>query len=150
MRPLAEIAARFAMVERHGMRRKSASNRGATRNRSGPIPIASIASTSSETCIVPNSAVKAAPMRAASMIPVINGPSSRVKAIATSPGTRRSVPKRCNWYPVSKAMVRPRKNETRPTSGTEPTPARWQWRKKLEARNGTRPSRIRSTVSSSV
>ena len=36
--------------------------RGATRNRSGPMPIASIASTSSYTCIVPSSAVNAAPI----------------------------------------------------------------------------------------
>ena len=60
------------------------------------MPIASIASTSSDTCIVPNSAVNAAPIRAASMMPVINGPSSRVKLIATRPGINRSVPKRCN------------------------------------------------------
>ena len=74
--------------------------------------------------------------RAASMMPVSKGPSSRVKAIATRPGTRRSVPKRCSWYPVSSAMVSPRKNETIATSGTEPTPARSVWRKKLAARNG--------------
>ena len=44
----------------------------------------------------PNSAVNAAPMRAASMIPVMSGPSSRVKLIATRPGINRSVPNRCN------------------------------------------------------
>jgi hypothetical protein len=47
--------------------------------------------------MVPSSAVNAAPIRAANMMPVSNGPSSRVKAIATRPGTRRSVPKRANW-----------------------------------------------------
>ncbi len=52
----------------------TASSRGLTRKRSGPMPIASMASTSSETVIVPSSAVKAAPMRAASMMPVISGP----------------------------------------------------------------------------
>ena len=61
----------FETVDRHGMRKKSASIRGATRKRSGPMPIASIASTSSDTFIVPNSAVNAAPIRAASMMPVI-------------------------------------------------------------------------------
>jgi len=93
---LAKMAAMFEMVERHGIKKNSASIRGATRKRSGPMPIASIASTSSDTCIVPNSAVNAAPTRAASMMPVRRGPSSRVKPIATNPGTSRSVPKRCN------------------------------------------------------
>ena len=46
--------------------------------------------------MVPSSAVKAAPIRAASMMPVRSGPSSRVNEIATNPGTSRSVPKRCN------------------------------------------------------
>ena len=36
------------------------------------------------------------PFRAASMMPVRRGPSSRVKPIATNPGINRSVPKRCN------------------------------------------------------
>ena len=35
-------------------------------------------------------------------------------------------------------MVSPRKNETIATSGTEPTPARSVWRKKLAARKRTR------------
>jgi len=43
-----------------------------------------------------SSAVKAAPIRAASIIPVIKGPSSRVNPIATKPGMSRSVPKRCS------------------------------------------------------
>src|SRR3954451_19865673 len=47
-------------------------------------------------------------------------------------------------------MVNPRKNVTKPTNGTDPTPARSHCSKKLAARNGTRPSRIRSTVSSNV
>src|SRR5437016_9659041 len=47
-------------------------------------------------------------------------------------------------------MVRPRKNETSATSGTDSTPARSACRKKLIARNGTRPSRRRSIVSSNV
>src|SRR5438477_4190958 len=37
---------------------------------------------------------------------------------------------------VSNAIVRPRKNETRATSGTDSTPARAAWRKKLTARAG--------------
>src|SRR5436309_2266337 len=48
------------------------------------------------------------------------------------------------------AIVSPRKNETSPTSGTESTPARCVCRKKLAARNGTRPCWIRSNVSSNV
>jgi hypothetical protein len=96
-RLLANIAAMFETVDKHGISRNNASIRGATRKRSGPMPMASMASTSSETCIVPSSAVNAAPIRAASMMPVINGPSSRVKAIETRPGMSRSVPKRCNW-----------------------------------------------------
>ena len=55
---MAKIAATLEMTLRQGIRAKSASIRGATRKRSGPMPIASIASTSSETCIVPSSAVK--------------------------------------------------------------------------------------------
>src|ERR1041385_7351732 len=47
-------------------------------------------------------------------------------------------------------MVNPRKNETSPASGTESTPARSVCRKKLTARNGTRPCWIRSNVSSNV
>src|SRR5207249_6834674 len=47
-------------------------------------------------------------------------------------------------------MVRPRKNDTSPTSGTESTPARCVCRKKLAARNGTRPCWIRSNDSSNV
>src|SRR6266567_421085 len=47
-------------------------------------------------------------------------------------------------------MVSPRKKETSPASGTESTPARCVCRKKLEARNGTRPCWIRSNVSSNV
>ena len=47
-------------------------------------------------------------------------------------------------------MVSPRKNETSPTSGTESTPARSVCRKKLVARNGTRPRWMRSNVSSNV
>src|SRR5438093_613585 len=70
IRLLANMAATFETVDKQGIRKKSASIRGATRKRSGPIPIASMASTSSETCIVPSSAVKAAPMRAAIMMPV--------------------------------------------------------------------------------
>src|SRR6266436_2938724 len=41
-------------------------------------------------------------------------------------------------------MVSPRKNETSPTNGTESTPARCVCRKKLAARNGTRPCWRRS------
>jgi hypothetical protein len=41
------------MTTRHGISRTTASKRGLTRKRSGPIPIASIASTSSATVIVP-------------------------------------------------------------------------------------------------
>ena len=93
-RLLANTAARFETVERHGVNRNSASILGAARNRSGPMPIASTASTSSLTCIVPSSAVNAAPIRAATIIPVSSGPSSRVKAMATRPGISRSVPKR--------------------------------------------------------
>src|SRR5947199_152228 len=52
------MAAMFETVDRHGIKRKRARIRGATRKRSGPIPIASMASTSSETCMVPSSAVK--------------------------------------------------------------------------------------------
>ena len=97
MSAVAKIAARLETTLKQGIKAKSASIRGATKNRSGPMPIASIASTSSDTCIVPSSAVNEAPIRAASMIPVRSGPSSRVKAIATRPGTSRSVPKRSNW-----------------------------------------------------
>src|SRR6058998_3777704 len=79
-RLLANMAARFETVDKHGISRNNASIRGATRKRNGPMPMDSIASTSSETCMVPNSAVNAAPMRAASMMPVSKGPSSREKA----------------------------------------------------------------------
>ena len=81
-------AAMHESTERQGISEAIATNRGATRNRNGPIPIASIASTSSETCIVPSSAVYAAPILAARTIPVSNGPSSRVKAMEIRVGTK--------------------------------------------------------------
>ena len=68
-----------------GMTRKSASMRGNTRKRSGPIPMVRRASISSETFIVPSSAAKAAPERPQTMMAVISGPSSRVME---SPMTR--------------------------------------------------------------
>ena len=137
-------------TERQGIRTVIAINRGATRRRSGPIPIASIASTSSATCIVPSSAVNAAPIRAAKTMPVSNGPSSRVKAIEISVGTRRSVPNFCSWYPVSKAMVSPRKKETTRTKGTDPTPVRSVWAKNADTRNGRRPRLTLSPISPNV
>ena len=50
-------AATTESTDRQGIRKAIATSRGATRKRNGPIPIASIASTSSETCMVPSSAV---------------------------------------------------------------------------------------------
>src|SRR5438552_811879 len=58
------MAATLETTERHGMSANNASIRGATRKRSGLIPIASMASTSSDTSIVPSSAEKAAPILA--------------------------------------------------------------------------------------
>src|SRR4026209_1740615 len=91
------MAAMFETMARQGISRTRASIRGGTRKRNGPMPMASIASTSSETCMVPSSAVNAAPMRAAIMIPVSKGPSSRVKAIATKPGIKPPRSETLQW-----------------------------------------------------
>ena len=61
MSAVAKIAAMLETTLRQGINAKSASIRGATKKRSGPMPMASIASTSSDTCIVPSSAVNEAP-----------------------------------------------------------------------------------------
>ena len=98
--------------------------RGTTRKRTGSSPIVVSASTSWFTCIVPISAANAAPVRPASRIAVISGPSSRTIAMPTRSATKISAPKRRIGTADWNARIRPIRNEISATIGRPSAPTR--------------------------